>query len=132
MEEQRAEVSHKKKSPITGIIVVVLFFAGVVALYSWISGYKSPESTVFESKISGNKAIDPSTLSVEISVTNKGATPKKPSCAINVENASGDYSGYDVLNGEQIDAGDTKTFVKNISISKEGAPYITSGHVSCR
>ncbi len=76
--------------------------------------------------------INPATLGVTFHVKNIGTKAGNPTCTIDVSDTSGTYNGTDVLSdGPTIKPGQTVTSADQITITKQGAQYVTGGTISC-
>ena len=77
--------------------------------------------------------INPATISVRFSVTNDGTQPVKPDCTIRMQDASGTYRGFDVFSlKENIEPGQSKQIVGQLTITKEGASFANKFSGECK
>jgi hypothetical protein len=88
--------------------------------------------TTYHASADGGTVINPADLAVAVHVANMGKKAGTPSCTIQAQDPSGAYSGVDVatLKGSMA-PGATTTFVDNLTITKEGAQYVTDVSVKC-
>lgn len=131
--EPKIQNQKPTKAPWQGLIIlavlVVLIIWGFTAIFGG-SGKKAKYQASLD--ISNAAVINPATLSVSFHVKNIGNAPGQPYCTINVSDPSGTYNGTDVLSdGPTIKPGQTVTSADQITITKQGAQYITTGTISC-
>ncbi len=115
------------------IILMVFVFFGVVGQFTGSDSTSTNESSSSESKSQvrsypvkylSHAVINPATISVRFSVTNDGSQPVKPDCTIRMRDASGTYRGFDVFSLlENIEPGQSKQVVGQLTITKEGASF---------
>ncbi len=141
--ENQAEVPNKKptakdKKPmsakdafqgIAGIVVIVLILWGLYAIFFGGSGKKaSYQGTVDTSSFN---IVNPATLGVSFHVKNTGNAPGAPYCTLQVNDVNDTYSGTDAFTLKTIQPGQTVTSVDNVTITKQGAQYVTDGTITC-
>lgn len=115
--------------------LLVVFALGLVFIYG-IYLLTTPRSAgnKLEANITSYRVSNPSLLTVEYQVKNTSDIPGKSSCDITMHDDSRTYSGSDFgyESAKQIQPNETYSGIANISISKEGAQYITSGGINCK
>jgi hypothetical protein len=90
-----------------------------------------PKAT-YSAVVSTAIPVDPATLHVTVTVKNTSQVAGKPSCTVNVSSVNGTYHGFDIFDVTQtIAPGQEYTFTGNLTITKEGANYVTAGHADC-
>jgi len=92
------------------------------------------ERGMFSATVVDVSALDPGEATVSISVTNSGSKPQIPFCAISLSSPGGAYTGFDQLSTtDAIDSGQSVTMTGTITITNNGATYVTAGDstVSC-
>lgn len=91
-----------------------------------------PPKPKYEASLGTYNAIDPATLVVLVNVKNISTVSGAPSCFVNVSNASNTYKGYDTFDpGKTLAPGEEWSFNARLTITKEGAAYVTEGSVGC-
>jgi ABC-type glycerol-3-phosphate transport system substrate-binding protein len=78
------------------------------------------------------RVVNPASVNVNFTITNEGSTAGIPNCKVKVQDESLTYSGYDYpIITTPIAPGETLSGNINLTITNEGANYITSGGVTC-
>lgn len=86
----------------------------------------------FEAKVFSINVVDPATVMIPVQVTNTGKVAGKASCTVSASSANGTYHGFDVFDlPEEIKAGDMDYFNAKLTITKEGAAYVTTATATC-
>lgn len=86
----------------------------------------------FEGVITYYAPINPATLQFTASIKNNGNAPGKFSCTVRGKDASSTYRGYDIFSDDsELQPGSEKNFNGVITITNEGAYYVTDVSVSC-
>ena len=130
-----------KKWQILAIAILVLFVIG-----SFTGGSDSTTSTptpevstepevitIFSGELTRWEPLNPASGRAVFTIRNIGevaGTPK--SCTVRVQDDSGTYKGYDFISGfNEIKPG--AKFMGNVvlTVTKEGASFVTQGSVSC-
>jgi hypothetical protein len=90
------------------------------------------KSASFSGEIGTWKAINPASGVVTFSITNNGDAPGKPDCKVAVQDDSGTYRGYDYpIFDNDVAPGETVKGNMTLTVTKEGASYVTTGSVTC-
>lgn len=115
-----------------GCLVLVVVGLVVWAGCSVFGGSSSGKSTSYTATSPDHTVINPADLAVTVRVTNTGKAAGTPQCTVDASDPSGTYTGVDVatLKGK-VAAGQTTTFVDNLTITKQGAQYVTDVKVTC-
>lgn len=110
-----------------------LRFAAVLAAAPLLlASCSSGPAATFRASITNRAVINPATLAVTIQVTNTSKAAGTPQCTIQASDASGSYSGTDVATmRSQLAQGKTTTFVDDLTITSQGARFVTSVTVKC-
>ena len=86
----------------------------------------------FSGEIGTWNAINPASGTVTFSITNNGDAPGKPNCKVAVQDESGTYRGYDYpIFDNEVAPGETVKGKITLTVTKEGATYVTNGSVTC-
>lgn len=114
------------------LIVVVVVCITVLVAIGLALEYDKPVSS-YNARTVSSLVLDPATLNVTIAVDNVGEVKGKPECTVRAQNPSGSYSGWEIsaMNNE-IAPGDTDSISVNLTISNQGAIYITQITSSCK
>ena len=143
MDNQPTETSNQKpnkkeKKPMTvkdtlqgilGIVIVILIIWGIFAIFFGGSGKKAKYQGTVET--SSFNVINPATLGVAFHVKNTGNAPGAPYCTLQVNDQNDNYSGTDAFTLKTIQPGQTITSTDNLTITKQGAQYVTTGSITC-
>jgi hypothetical protein len=136
--EERA-VFQKKQSKLTKIVTII-FLLTIVLLGIAIFGSDGETSTpvtpssnaIFSGKILSSEVVNPATVKVKFEITNSGTDAGIPSCVVRVQDASGTYKGFDSpIFDYSIEPNSSITGAINLTVTKEGASFVTQGEVSC-
>jgi hypothetical protein len=113
------------------VVIGFLVWAGC-SVFGGSGGGSGGKKTTYTATSPDHVVINPADLAVTVRVTNTGKTAGTPQCTIDASDPSGTYTGVDVatLKGK-VAAGATTTFVDNLTITKQGAQYITDVKVTC-
>lgn len=125
--KERNRKTNKILLPIIGVIFLVLI---VAVVGSSMANQKHAKFTATIDTTNFN-VVNPATLSVTIHVTNTGDAAGTPTCTINVNDANSTYTGADLATLSSVEPGKTVTTVDNVTITKQGAQYVTAGKIDC-
>lgn len=90
------------------------------------------EVATFTASLGNKLVINPATLQFTATVNNTSNVASTFSCFVNVSDTSGTYKGYDIFGDDQfLAAHASRTFTGNLTITKEGAYWVTQGSISC-
>lgn len=86
----------------------------------------------YQASVTRYSVINPADLAVVVRVTNTGTKAGTPTCTIGAQDGSYAYHGVDAatLQGT-ISAGATTNFVDNLTITSQGAQYVTQVTATC-
>lgn len=113
-----------------GCAVALLAVAGLIAWFL-VSVYGGSSGS-FSAKATDMTVVNPATLAVTFKVTNTGSSAATPMCMVDVTDASGTYSGADEGSlSNPVQPGATVTSVMQVTVTHQGAQYVTSATVSC-
>lgn len=124
--------SERVKEAVIYIIAVGVVCGLPIWFFVSVNNTPKPEPSPFTSLVGESHLVDPSTRNVSYTVTNSGNVPQKANCYVTVQNSGGNYSGWSTGTTEILNPGETKTFKRDITISNQGAAYITEGSVICQ
>jgi hypothetical protein len=113
-------------------------------LFAWITGFGSAsdnsDSASTEKSVTRNypveylrhAVVNPATISVAFNVKNDGTQPVKPSCKVKMQDASGTYKGWDVIDfTKDIAPNQSLEVIAQLTITKEGAEYANRFSADC-
>jgi hypothetical protein len=132
----------KRKRIVIPIALVVLAIIGgatggnkSATTSSTNSGSAAPTdgsgNRVYPATVDGTAVVDPATVAVRFTVQNNGSQTVSPSCTISLQNAGGSYHGFDVFSMNPIAPGAAAHATGNITITSQGAQYVTQSTISC-
>lgn len=119
----------------TGLVVAGILMLAVALSIVIMAKHPGPANSIAQYKASSIRisVINPATVSVGFRVTNIGKVSGTPSCTIDVQDPSYTYHGVDVVTlkdplspGQTINSADP-----SITITKQGAAYVTTPDVKC-
>lgn len=113
------------------IFVLMVFGLAILLIgIALISG--SSHKSIFSGKVYGVKVVDPATVNVQFTFTNTGTVAAPPNCSIHVQNAGGSYVGFDSpVMTSPVSPGASISGNINLTITGNGAQYISQGNVTC-
>jgi hypothetical protein len=86
----------------------------------------------YKARVQDFVVIDPADLAVTIRVRNTGHQAGAPTCQVQAQDASYAYYGVDEATlSNPIRAGAFAVYVDNVTITNQGAQYVTQVTVSC-
>jgi hypothetical protein len=139
--EEKSEFLRKqaKLRKIALVIVLVAFGLFVVAIIGSSGDSTTTDSqntpsanAVFSGKILSTRVINPATLQVKFEIENSGTDAGVPNCIVRVEDASRTYKGFDSpIFDYSVEPHSSITGAINLTVTKEGAYFVTQGSVSC-
>jgi hypothetical protein len=91
----------------------------------------SSGARVYPASVDGYAVVDPATIAVRFTVHNDGTQAVSPACTISLQNAGGSYHGFDVFYMNPISAGGVTHGTGNITITSQGAQFVTQSSISC-
>lgn len=90
-----------------------------------------PKAT-FTSSMTLGEPLNPATAVAEVLVQNTSDVAGSPECYIQMSDVSGVYHGSDIFSFDKVlQPGEKWGFHGRITVTKEGAAYVTKGSVSC-
>jgi hypothetical protein len=122
----------EKHSRLAGFLWLAIILLIVISIVIANSGPKAKYQASVDT--SSFVVVNPTTLSAGGTVKNIGKKAGKPMCTIDVSDASGNYSGQDMaqLNTTLQPGQSTRFQDQNITITKQGAQYVTQGTITCQ
>ena len=139
MTPEEKAVFLKKQTKLRKIALVifalafVLFGVAIFGSNDETTTTVTPSSNaIFSGKILSSKVINPATVQVKFEITNSGTDAGIPSCIVRVQDASNTYKGFDSpIFDYSIEPNSSITGAVNLTVTKEGAIFVTQGEVSC-
>lgn len=129
---QPAAPPRRKPSALRGCATLIVA-AGVLAVIIAVatSGHGGSSSS-WKATTGGTAVINPGDVAVTVHVTNTGKSAATPTCTVQVSDPAGSYTGIDQGTlSSPVQPGQTVTYVDNVSVSNNGAQYVTDATVSC-
>lgn len=124
----------KKKTPVVGCLILagVVVAAVIVIAVVAAGGSGGSNSATYKAKVLNVRVVNPATVNVSVEVTQVGAGTGHPSCTINVSDPGGSYTGVDIFNAPILRGdGDSAEFNGNVTVTNQGAKYVTKATVDC-
>lgn len=139
MTPEEKTVLLKKQSKLRKIALIIFALAFVlfgVAIFGSSDETPTPEApssnAIFSGKILSSEVINPATVKVKFEITNSGTDAGIPSCIVRVYDSSRTYNGFDSpIFDYAIEPNSSITGALNLTVTKEGALFVTQGEVSC-
>lgn len=108
------------------------FALAVVGLIAWFLVSVFGATDPFTAKTDGIMVVNPAAVDVTLKITNTSSSPATPTCTVDASDSSGAYSGVNEGSlSEPVQPGQTMTSVMEVTITHQGAQYVTSATVSC-
>lgn len=125
-----AAAQPKKQNNTLGCAILVgLLVAAGLGVKSCVFG---DDGTSYSATVADFTVVNPADLAVTFHVTNTGKKAGTPECTVQAQDPSYTYHGIDIGKlSDPIPPGETKTTVMNLTISKQGASYVTDATVKC-
>jgi len=121
-----------KGSARTGCLILLGVAAVIAVIIIAIVTLTGGSGGSYKAAVENYTVINPADLAVAVRVTNTGSSAGTPTCTVNAADPSGAYSGFDEGTlTSPVAAGATVTYVDNVTITGQGAQYITQVTVSC-
>jgi hypothetical protein len=120
----------RRRRPVLGCMVVAAVAVGAVIVI--VAATSGGSGGSFKAAVENYTVINPADLAVAVHVTNTGSTAATPTCTVTAQDPSGAYSGFDEGTlTSPVQPGATTTYVDNVTISGQGAQYVTQVSVTC-
>jgi hypothetical protein len=122
------------------VVVVLLIYVLFSAITGFGSASDSSETAAKGESVSRSypveylrhAVINPATISVAFNVKNDGTQPVKPSCKVKMQDASGTYKGWDIIEfTKDIAPNQSLEVIAQLTITKEGAEYANRFSADC-
>lgn len=118
---------RKGRLVLSAIIAVAL----IVAVSAALSG-GGGASASWKARVTNYVVINPADLAVTVQVTDTGKAAGTPTCTVQASDAAYAYTGFDEGTLDRpVQPGATTTYVDNVTITHQGAQYVTQVTVSC-
>jgi hypothetical protein len=142
MSPEEKTIFLKKQSKMRKIALIIFLCAFGLFLVSIFSSSDEPANTdtqttpsanaVFSGTVLSSEVINPATIQVKFEITNTGTDAGIPNCIVRVQDASRTYKGFDSpIFDYAIEPNSSITGAINLTVTKEGAYFVTEGEVSC-
>lgn len=126
-----AQKPGSKSRPLRGCLTLVAV-AGVVVVIIVVATGAGGSGASWKATVGGTAVINPADLAVTVHVTNTGKTAGTPTCKVQANDPSYAYTGFDEGTlTNPVQPGQTVTYVDNVTITGQGAQYVTQATVSC-
>lgn len=112
--------------PIVGVLLLVIVISAAAS-----GGPSKKAKYTAWIDISNASVINPATLGVGFHVKNVGDAPGAPTCTIQVGDVNYTYDGTDQVTLGTVQPGQTVASADNLTITKQGAQYVTTGTINC-
>ena len=122
----------KRKISRWWIVVGVLIFAYFVTYFGDSDSGSGTNKTTFMGSVFTIDVINPATVNVVFQLRNVGSVNGIPDCKVKVQDVSGTYSGYDYpIITKEVKPMETILGNVNLTITNQGASFVTEGSVTC-
>ena len=128
-------LSLKKWQKALTIFIAYVLIASVAGLESSSDSNSNSVTSIertYPAKYVRHSVVNPATIAVAFDVTNDGTQPVKPSCKVRMQDVSGTYKGWDVVEfTKSIAPNQTQEVVVQLTITKEGANFVDQFSADC-
>jgi hypothetical protein len=112
------------------VITALVLVAGLGIWF--LTSHHGGGGAKYQATVTRYEVINPADLAVVVRVTNTGTKAGTPTCTIEAEDASYAYHGVDAATLKNpVTAGATTNFVDNLTITGQGAQYVTQATAKC-
>jgi hypothetical protein len=113
--------------------LIVLVIIGVIALVAHLGAKEQAQSAAqYKASVAFTKVVNPADLNVYFTVTNTGKSAGSPQRTVNASDQSGAYSGINEGTLPQpVQPGQTEKAVMPVTITSQGAKYVSNVTVTC-
>jgi hypothetical protein len=130
MAAEKRELTTAEKFVKVALALILIGFPCYLFI-KWISAPTKP-TTTFDSSVTLEQPANPATAVVEILVRNTGKIASAPECMVQLHDESDTYQGSDTFTPDKtLQPGEQWSFRGDVTVTKEGAAYITQGGVTC-
>ena len=122
----------QRKRPLRGCLTLIVVAVAIGIGISVATSGGGGSGASWKARTDGFIVINPGDIAVTLKITNTGKTAATPTCTVNASDPAGSYTG--VFQGtlqNTVQPGRTTTTVANVSVSNNGAQYVTDVSVSC-
>jgi hypothetical protein len=114
------------------LAAVAAVVAGIALAVHFGAKEKAQSAAQYKAAVVRYSVVNPADLSVYFSVTNTGKTAGEPQCTVNASDPSGAYSGFGAGTlASPVQPGRTEDSIMDVTITSQGAQYVTSVTVTC-
>jgi len=119
----------RRRGKVNLAIIAVIVVIVIIEIATMGGGKKAQ----YAASTTGSAVVDPATLSVSFRVTNNGSSSGDPTCTITAQDPSGSDYGTDQFQLQgSLAPGQTTNSADSITITKQGAQYVTQTSVKCQ
>ncbi len=131
-ERPMTEQQQKKQIPVSTVLIALAIVFVPIILWLRSSASSAPPTSTYEAHITDFSAIDPATAQALVTVKNTGSVEAAPTCQISVYNTSRTYQGYDTFDQlKKLKPGEQWSFNATVTVTDQGAAYVTEGAAGC-
>lgn len=94
-------------------------------------GGQGDRSGSFSAVVVDYDALNPATLRIHVETTNDGTKRGRASCSIDAHDPGRSYEATDLVQTDPIRPGETDRWFADVTVTNEGAKYITNVKVKC-
>lgn len=112
-----------------GILLLIVLIAAAFFAFKAFGG---SGSTSYSTTVQDYNSVNPADLAVTFQVTNTGKKAGTPECTVQAQDPTYTYHGVNIGKlTAPIQPGETKTTVMDLTITQEGASFISKATVKC-
>lgn len=116
--------------PVVGAGVVIVVLIAIAAGGGNQDSGSDSASSSFSGRVLGYEPRNPAALAIELEVTNTGSATDRWECTVRAQDDSLTYKGFDIFSTDTpLAPGNSYTGVGTITITNEGAAYVTKAWV---
>lgn len=114
-------------------VAITLVLGALLCWWIWSAALNTGKKVKLEAHTGDYNVVNPSTIMINYSVKNTTDRAGRSDCSIRVNDPSHTYTGSDFgfKSANEIQPGATYNGVAQLTITNNGAKYITEGHISC-
>ena len=131
-DERAAYLKKSKRVKTISVLVVIAFFVMIFVFANNSDNARNAKAATFTGKVDSISVVNPATVNVVLDITNTSQNAGIPNCNVNVADPGNSYTGFDSpIFDTPFDAGQVKTINMNLTVTGQGAQYVTGGTVTC-
>jgi hypothetical protein len=125
-------VGHKWFMVISWVVLAMIIIGSFLGMNKTSKNDAPTVKASYETTIGSSNVIDPATISIAVKIRNISSVAGSPRCSVSASNASGTYKGYDYFSDlGSIEPSKEGIFAARLTITNEGAQYITKANATC-